>query len=158
MLFRSMEIFRCYFDSFGFTIYGMIAMILGNVINVFLNWVLIYGNLGFPALGLEGAGIGTLVSRICAFIFIVLIGIFNKKLKPFIEFPKLIKLSKEKIKEIFKVGFNIGVQSSVEISAFTLIIIFAGWLGTIKKKNPHMRIALCGCMIDRKSTRLNSSH
>jgi MATE family multidrug resistance protein len=139
-----MGIFRSYFDSFGFTIYGMIAMILGNIVNVFFNWVFIYGNLGFPAMELDGAGLGTLISRICAFIFIILIGIFNKKLKPFLEFPRLKRISKAKIKEIFKIGFNIGVQSSVEISSFTLVIIFAGWLGTTDIAAYQIAISITG--------------
>lgn len=122
--------FKSYFDGFGFTIYGMIAILLGDVINIFLNWVLIYGNLGFPALALNGAGIATLISRCLAAVFIIIISVSHPRLNKTIELPKLSKIAKEKVKEIYKVGFNIGIQSSVEIAAFSIIIIFAGWIGT----------------------------
>lgn len=120
---------RSYFDGFGYTIYGMIAILLGNVINIFLNWVLIYGNLGFPALALDGAGIATLISRICTLIFFICLAIFTPKLRKIIELPKLSKVAKNKIVDFYKIGFNIGVINSVEIAAFSLIVIFAGWLG-----------------------------
>ena len=43
---------------------AMIIALLANLINVFANWVLIFGNLGFPALGLDGAGWATFFSRV----------------------------------------------------------------------------------------------
>lgn len=46
---------------------SMVFLLLGNVVNIFGNWVLIYGKLGFPEMGLVGAGISTLFSRILIF-------------------------------------------------------------------------------------------
>ena len=53
-----------FLDGIGQTKVAMWAMIGGNVVNILGNWVLIYGVAGFPELGLLGAGISTLVSRI----------------------------------------------------------------------------------------------
>ena len=122
--------FKGYLDAFGWTIYGMIAMLFGNVVNIGINWVLIYGNLGFPAMGLEGAGLGTLLARILTLIFIVIVALTKKNTRKVLIFPKISHIRKEKLKSFLKYGLHIGVQSSVEIAAFTLIVIFAGWLGT----------------------------
>jgi MATE family multidrug resistance protein len=137
--------FKNYFDGFGFTVYGMLAMLLGNIINIFFNWILIYGNLGFPALELDGAGIATLLSRICAFVFIVALSIWLPKLKNLIELPRISKLNKEIIIEKFyKIGLNVSIQSTVEMSAFTLIILFAGWLGTTEAAAYQITISVAG--------------
>jgi MATE family multidrug resistance protein len=135
---------KSYLDGFGLTIYGMIAILLGNGINIFFNWVLIYGNLGFPALLLEGAGIATLISRVFSFGFIILILFTSKKIRKLVEFPKLSKVTKKKFKQFFNVGMNIGIQSSVEIAAFSLIVIFAGWLGTISAAAYQITVSISG--------------
>ena len=122
--------FKGYLDAFKFTIYGMFAMIFGNILNVFLNWVLIYGNLGFPALALEGAGIGILIARFSMIVFIVIISMITTKTRKLLIVPKFSHIKKSKVKEFFKYGLHMGTQSSVEIAAFTLVVIFAGWLGT----------------------------
>lgn len=60
---------------------GMIVSIAALVVNVFLNWVLIFGNLGFPALGAKGAGIATLAARVVEFIIIfIYVAFIDKKL------------------------------------------------------------------------------
>jgi multidrug resistance protein, MATE family len=135
---------KSYFDGFGFTVYGMIVIIFGNAINVFFNWILIYGKLGFPALALDGAGIATLISRICMLIFFIFIAIFTPKLRKIIELPKLAKVAKDKIINFYKIGFNVGVQTSVEIAAFSLIVIFAGWLGITSAAAYQIAISISG--------------
>jgi len=122
--------FKGYLDAFRYTIYGMFAVLFGNVLTICLNWILIYGNLGFPALELEGAGIGTLLSRITTLIFIIIIATITPKTRKLLIIPKFSHIQKNKVKEFLKYGLHIGTQSSVEIASFTLIVIFAGWLGT----------------------------
>ncbi|MCL2039834.1 MAG: MATE family efflux transporter [Bacteroidetes bacterium] len=136
--------FKGYIDAFGYTIYGMIAILLGNVVNIFLNWLLIYGNWGLPALGLEGAGIATLISRIFTLLFIITIVISIKKTRRLLIIPKLSHLRKSKIKDFFKYGLHIGTQSSVEIAAFTLIVVFAGWLGVAQAAAYQICINIAG--------------
>ena len=51
-------------DGYGYTRGGMVITVLALLLNIFLNWVFIYGNLGFSAYGLNGAGYATIISRI----------------------------------------------------------------------------------------------
>ena len=122
--------FKGYLDGFKFTIYGMFAMLFSNLLNIFFNWVFIYGNLGFPAMELDGAGLATLLSRVFAIGFIIIIAIITPKTRKLLIIPKLSHIRKTKLKEFIKYGLHIGTQSSVEIAAFTLIVVFSGWLGT----------------------------
>ncbi|MDR0926813.1 MAG: MATE family efflux transporter [Ignavibacteria bacterium] len=123
-------VFRAYFDGFGFTAWGMVSVLGGNIVNIFLNWVFIYGNLGSPAMALDGAGLATLIARIFTFLLIVTLAFFVPKLRLLVEIPKWHKVQKQKILSFFKVGMHIGLQSSLEIASFSLIVLFCGWLGT----------------------------
>ena len=59
-----------YTDGLSRTIYPMYATVVANIINVIINYILIFGMLGFPKLGIIGAAIGTLISRIIMFAFL----------------------------------------------------------------------------------------
>jgi len=67
------QAFKQFADGLSQTKYAMWATILANIINVMLNYVLIFGKAGFPELGIIGAAIGTLVSRIIMLLFIWII-------------------------------------------------------------------------------------
>lgn len=64
-------------DGLGYTYVGMIAAFSSTFSNIFMNWVLIYGNLGFPALGVDGAAIASALSGLPA-VLILLIFLFKK--------------------------------------------------------------------------------
>ena len=57
--------FKNFLDGVGNTVVPMIMMMFSNVLNIFFNWILIYGNLGAPEMGVEGAALATLISRVC---------------------------------------------------------------------------------------------
>ena len=67
MLFQALKQFV---DGLSKTIYPMYATVLANIINVIINYILIFGMLGFPKLGIIGAAIGTLISRFIMFSFL----------------------------------------------------------------------------------------
>ncbi len=111
---------------------SMTLLMIGNLLNIFGNWVLIYGKLGFPEMGLTGAGISTLVSR--ALILLVFI-VFIFKSKKMNEYGRAIKealLSRGEMKTVFKMGYPVGIQMALESSTFTFAAVMAGWLGVIQ--------------------------
>jgi MATE family multidrug resistance protein len=79
------QAFKQFADGLSQTKYAMYATIVANVINVLLNYVLIFGKFGFPELGIIGAAIGTLTSRVIMLIFIWLLLRSKKKFKPYLE-------------------------------------------------------------------------
>ena len=106
----------------------MLMMYLGVGLNVFLNWVLIFGNLGAPSLGLVGAGWATLVSRIaimCGTLFYCLwvTGSNLSDLSP-------ARAQLATIRSLIKIGLPVGFQLLSEISAFAFAAILMGLIST----------------------------
>ena len=117
-------------DGMSATKYAMIATVAGNIINVFLNYVLIYGKWGFPRLELEGAAIGTLISRICMVIFILFLLFKQDKFRQYFYnfFSKFIQFVTTK--KLLKLGFPAALQMLFEFGVFTSSIFLAGLLST----------------------------
>ncbi len=107
---------------------AMYISILSNTLNVGLNYILIFGKLGMPAMGLFGAGIATLISRI--FMAIAFYRYFKTSTR-YATVNRMIRyaaISKKALRRLFKLGFPTGLQFSFEVSAFAGASIMAGWL------------------------------
>jgi len=126
MVFQGLKQFA---DGLSLTKYAMYATIGANLINVLLNYLLIYGIWIFPRLELEGAAIGTLVSRLFLLVFLYLILYKRPKLKPYFV---LMKKSLQNIifKRLFNLGFPTALQMVFEGGIFTATVLLAGTLGT----------------------------
>ncbi|NOR74180.1 MAG: MATE family efflux transporter [Draconibacterium sp.] len=139
MLFFSMKQF---FEGIGNTKMAMQITLIANVINVAVNYVLIFGKLGFEEMGLIGAGIGTLVSRLLMPLLFVLYIIKIPKIKKyFVEANKQV-FNFKKILSILKIGIPIGFQIIVEVTAFGIGAIMMGWLGEIPLAAHQVAIGL----------------
>lgn len=111
---------------------SMTLLMIGNLLNIFGNWVLIYGKLGFPEMGLTGAGISTLVSRALILLVFVVFIFKSKKMNEYARAFKDALLSRDKMKGVFKMGYPVGIQMALESSTFTFAAVMAGWLGVIQ--------------------------
>lgn len=109
---------------------AMIITLTANIINAFVNWVLIFGNLGFPALELDGAGWATFASRL--FMALALMGYVmnNKFFKQYDVSFHFKSINWKVIKKILSLGLPSGVQYFFEVGAFSFAVIMVGWLGT----------------------------
>jgi MATE family multidrug resistance protein len=108
----------------------LIVNLAGIILNIFLDYFLIFGNYGFPELGIEGAGIATIISSVLMFtIFLLLItskknnAMFNtRKFKPDFKF----------IKRLMKFGFPNGIHLFFDLFIFTFFTLIVGSLGTLE--------------------------
>ena len=73
--------FKQYLEGLGNTFYSMLITLGSNVLNVFLNFGFIYGYMGFPELGVTGAGVATLISRIMMPIVFIVVVYFRKEFR-----------------------------------------------------------------------------
>ena len=123
--------FRQFADGLSFTKAAMYSTLLGNVINVILNFLLIFGLWIFPKLGVEGAAIGTLISRICMLTFIIVYLKLHKKLSVYINrfFPSKVQI--KRVKKIIYLGLPSALHSFFEVAFF----ISAVWMSGIIGKN-----------------------
>lgn len=124
-------VFKQIGEGMGNTWLAMIATILSNVLNVALNYVLIYGKLGFPELGLVGAGYATLISRISMPILIIIGFMSAKKVRHFFNLLSQVHISLKETLKITAVGLPIAVQLVIEVSLFALGAVMMGWIGDV---------------------------
>ena len=105
-------------------------ILLGSVVlNVFLNWILIYGNLGAPALGLTGAGLATLLSRIVALLAVVAYVFRARRFSDALPIAWRRNLEWSRIVSLLRIGLPASAQLLLEVTAFTAATIMIGWLG-----------------------------
>ncbi|MDJ0646308.1 MAG: MATE family efflux transporter [Flavobacteriaceae bacterium] len=125
--------FKQFADGLSQTKYAMWATILANVINVVLNYVLIFGKFGFPKLGIIGAAIGTLASRLVMLMFIWFLLKQKVKFQPYFERFSFKRIKKVILRKIIALGFPSALQMLFEVAIFTAAI----WLSGVLGKNPQ---------------------
>jgi MATE family multidrug resistance protein len=120
-------------DGMSMTKYPMYAALLANVINIFLNYVLIFGKFGFPEMGIVGAAYGTLVSRIVMVFYLWFLLRYKERSAQIVKDIKFFVLDILMIKKIVNLGSLSAMQMFFEVAIFTSAIWLSGLLG----KNPQ---------------------
>lgn len=123
--------FKQFADGITDTKTPMWLLIGGNALNILGNWVLIYGHFGFPEMGLLGAGVATLTSRILMFVAFIGIFLIAKRYHIYKEGFAEGKLNRRDFKELNKLGWPVALQMGMETASFSLATIMVGWLGAI---------------------------
>ncbi|MEJ2583808.1 MAG: MATE family efflux transporter [Robiginitalea sp.] len=115
------------------TRYPMYATVLANVINIILNYLLIFGALGFPKLGIVGAAVGTLVSRVGMVFFLWYLVRKRPVFFDYVNNLRFRQIEKRMLHKIINLGFPSALQMFFEVAIFTAAI----WLSGVLGKNPQ---------------------
>ena len=125
--------FKQFSEGLSYTRPAMYATLIGNVINIILNYFLIFGFWIFPKLGVEGAAIGSLFARSSMLLFMVFYVRFSSKFVAYVQQITFQKPQMNLFRKIFNLGFPSALQMFFEVLFFTAAIWLSGFLG----KNPQ---------------------
>jgi MATE family multidrug resistance protein len=134
------EAIKQFTDGMSMTKYPMYATLIANIINVVLNYLLIFGKFGFPEMGMVGAAYGTLVSRIIMVIYLWTLLRYKERSRKIVRNIKLFTLDFSMIKKIVNIGSLSAMQMFFEVAIFTSAIWLSGLLG--KNSQAANQIAL----------------
>ncbi len=116
------QTFRQYAEGQSNTFHPMVVSVVANLLNVGLNYLLIFGEFGFPRLGLAGAGYATLIARLV--MAVMMIFMIRGSWRGF-----QWQFHVHTLRRLIKLGLPSGLQYIFEISAFAIAAIMVGWLG-----------------------------
>lgn len=134
--------YKQFADGLSMTKYSMYAIVLANIIHVFFNYVLIYGVWGFPKMGIIGAGLGTVISRIAMVVFMHFILAKQEKLKNYFQGFSFNEIKKETISKIVNLGFPSAMQMLFEVVLFTAAIWLCGNIGKTSQAANQIALSL----------------
>jgi MATE family multidrug resistance protein len=120
----------------------MWATIIGNIVNVIINYFLIFGIWIFPTMGIVGAAIGTITSRIVMLAFMHYVMVKKPKFHPYFEKFSWEEISKSTIKKIVNLGTPSALQMFFEVALFTGAIWLCGMIGTTSQAANQIALSL----------------
>jgi multidrug resistance protein, MATE family len=124
------QTFRQFSEGLSNTWMPMVIVLAANLVNIILNYILINGHFGFPAMGLNGAGWATFISRIIMAVSIASYIYYSKAFRNFRPAFVIGQYSKKLFNKMLHLGIPAGVQFIFEVAAFDFSLVMMGWLGT----------------------------
>lgn len=134
--------FKQFTDGITDTKVSMWILLGGNILNILGNYILIYGRLGMPEMGLVGAGISTLVSRILMVVVYLILFFSSSRYTVFRQGFFHGCLNKPDFVLLNRLGWPIAGQMGMETASFSLSAIMVGWLGSTALASYQVMIAV----------------
>jgi MATE family multidrug resistance protein len=136
------QTYKQFFEGLSNTRVAMIIIFISNGVNIGLNYMLIYGHGGFPAMGLNGAGWGTMASRIFMAALIAGYLYYSKAFRHYREGFSLGRYSRALFNKMLHLGIPSGAQYIFEVAAFDFSLVMMGWMGTTTQAAHQIAINL----------------
>ncbi len=139
LLFMTLKQFT---DGLEFTRTAMLLSLAGMPVNIFLNWLLIYGNWGFPRLELLGAGWATLITRTLLFVVLAIVILKHNTFRRYIAVSRRQwRLRSKTLKELLHIGIPSSLQLGMESGAFAASGILIGTISAIAQAAHQIAIS-----------------
>jgi MATE family multidrug resistance protein len=120
------------------------VVVFSNLLNAGLDWVLVFGHWGLPAMGAPGSALATTITRFLG--LFALLAIARRDLQPVLRPWRKEALATGPLLRTFRLGLPIGAQNSVEFTTFAAISVFAGWFGAEAVSGHQVAINLASLM------------
>ena len=117
-----------FMEGLGNTTIAMLITIGCNLLNILLNWVLIFGHWGFPAMGAEGAGWASLIARCLMPVCFVVAMLCKTEWRRYIVSMRRYLITRREVSNLITIGVPIGLQSFAEAFLFTASFVIIGWI------------------------------
>mgnify|MGYP005847347665 CR=1 FL=1 len=140
--FMIFQTYKQFFDGLSITKPGMMIAIISNFVNAVGNYLLIFGKLGFPMLGLDGAGIASTLTRLFMAAVIILYFYRGKIFFDYRNSKFSVTFNIKIIKKIIRTGIPTGFQMFFEVGAFSFAAIMIGWIGAKQLAAHQIAISL----------------
>lgn len=134
--------YKQFADGLSRTKYSMYAIFMANVVHIFFNYVLIYGVWVFPKLGILGAALGTVISRIMMVVFMHYMLKYDKSIKLYFKNFSFREIKKSVLKKIINLGTPSAMQMLFEVSLFTGAIWLSGSIGKTSQAANQIALTL----------------
>ncbi|MEM7037494.1 MAG: MATE family efflux transporter, partial [Bacteroidota bacterium] len=121
--------YKAFIEGYEDMLPGMLITFVMVGLNILFNYLLIYGKGGLPELGLDGAGISTLLARWLSVFMLVGYTLAHPRYRSFKFYGRVFRVKWETMKEILRVGLPSGLQYFFEVGAFVGAVVLAGWIG-----------------------------
>jgi MATE family multidrug resistance protein len=120
--------FKQFAEGLSYTKVAMYITVGGSLLNILLNYLLIFGHWGLPAMGLMGSCWASFISRVIMAIVMFIYTFRHKKFRPYTQQLNFRFISTERIKKILNIGIPSGLQWVFEVAAFAFAVIMIGWI------------------------------
>lgn len=120
--------YRGFYFGISKTKIFMFSGVITNLLNIFFNYMFIYGNLGMPRMGIAGSGFASTLATTFDFLFytaVLMLPSYRKKFRPFKNF----KINFELIKKIYKISLPVSFQNVFILIGFLLFVVITGLIG-----------------------------
>lgn len=121
--------YKQFSDGIQETSMPMWIILVSNVVNIFGNWLLIFGHCGLPELGLFGAGLSTFLSRLLQLVLMASVFHLTRHYELYRKDFPTSRISKADQRELHRMGWPVALQLGMEAASFSFSAIYVGWLG-----------------------------
>lgn len=123
-------VLKCHLAAQERTQFALWATVVAAGVNAFLNWVLIFGNLGLPELGLVGAAIATVTTQVFSLVVLALYATLLPGLRHQTLLARFWRPDPAALRTVFRLGWPIGLTTLAEVGLFAASALMMGWIGT----------------------------
>ena len=121
-------VFRVLLTAVGRPSAALVVTIIGLFVNAFLNYALIFGHFGFPALGLIGSAWASLITTSVMALSLGFYVASHPRIRRFHLFGRVHRPDMKRIRSIFRIGMPIAVTMAFEVTVFTAAVYLMGWI------------------------------